>query len=139
MKLLILALLLLYWSTANVIPGAVSPLVGAERLGNATGNLSPSSSGQATWCAPTPTQCQSWGGDAHLGAVPSFRWGDPEYLARVCHDGHCTVVRVVSYCGCPGNRIIDLSPAAFRELAPLSRGVIPVTLSRVEAPATDTE
>jgi hypothetical protein len=102
--------------------------------------------GVATWCAPTPTHCQSWGGGAMVGAVPGFD-GDP-YTVRVCLDVQlstfsCVVVRVVSSCAC-GDRggrgtVIDLSPAAFRKLAPLSRGVIPVTVERADIllPATD--
>lgn len=40
-------------------------------------------SATATWCAPTPTQCHGWGGDARLGAVFGFRWGDMPWWARV--------------------------------------------------------
>lgn len=102
--------------------------------------------GLASYCAPTPTRCQSWGGDAHLAAVPSFRYGDRPYRVTVCRQddlSRCTTVRVVSFCGC-GNKIIDLSPAAFRELAPLSRGIVPVTVQDaagpgITAPPTDTE
>lgn len=87
--------------------------------------------GDASWCAPTPTRCQSWGGTAKLGAVPTFRYGDTPYRVSVCNrSGDCVTVRVVSFCGC-GERVIDLSPYAFRQLAPLSRGVIPVTVTRV--------
>ena len=103
-------------------------------------------SGWATWCAPTPTKCRGWGGDALLAAVPSFR-GSP-YTVQVCgFEGgrtNCVQVTVVSFCAC-GSRngiptVIDLSPAAFRSLAPLSRGRIRVTVDggRVPAaPATD--
>ncbi len=87
--------------------------------------------GLASFCAPTPTHCQSWGGDAHLGAVPSFRYGDRPYRVTVCRQDHrstCTTVTVVSFCAC-GRFLIDLSPAAFSELAPLSRGTVPVTIS----------
>jgi len=102
--------------------------------------------GWATWCAPTPTRCQGWGGDAHLGAVPSFTYGATPYNVTVCHEGACTYVRVVSYCAC-GDRqgiptVIDLSPAAFRDLAPLSAGVIDVSIELGGAatlPPTDAE
>jgi rare lipoprotein A (peptidoglycan hydrolase) len=36
-------------------------------------------------------------------------------------------------------RAIDLSPEAFAKLAPLSRGVVDVSVTTVELPATDTE
>jgi len=106
------------------------------------------SRGWATWCAPTPTKCQGWGGDAKVGAVRSFRFGDDPYVVQVCafEDGRtaCTHVRVVSHCAC-GDRhgiptVIDLSPAAFRELAPQRLGVIRVEVSgpiRIALPATD--
>lgn len=86
--------------------------------------------GIASWCAPTPTRCQAWGGSAHLGAMPGFRFGDEPYRVRVATlDGRrSTIVTVVSYCGCPGARVIDLSPAAFAELAPQSIGLVAVTV-----------
>jgi hypothetical protein len=100
--------------------------------------------GTATWCAPTPKYCQSWGGDAMKGAVQSFRYGDTPYRVKVClasDSDRCTQVTVVSYCAC-GNTLIDLSPTAFRQLAPLSRGRIRVTMTtggRVVLPPTSTE
>lgn len=90
--------------------------------------------GLATWCAPTPTHCQSWGGDAHLAAVPDFHFGDRPYRVVVHYRGHRTTVTVVSFCAC-GGRIIDLSPAAFADLAPLSHGVIEVTVEDLRGPA----
>ena len=105
----------------------------------ATTDPSPATSrGIASYCAPTPTHCQSWGGGAMLGAVSSFRWGDRPYDVRVCRADartRCTVVTVVSFCGCPDGRVIDLSPAAFRRLAPLSAGLVRVTVERL-GPAT---
>lgn len=104
-----------------------------------------STEGVATYCAPTPTHCQRWGGNAMLGAVPDYE-GQP-YWARVCHGSRCVFVKVVSFCAC-GNRagkatIIDLSPAAFRRLAPLWTGVITATVEwpvgGPQLPATDTE
>ena len=66
-----------------------------------------------------------------LAAVPSFRWGDDPYRVEVCATT-CVFVTVVSFCAC-GDRhgiptVIDLSPAAFRTLAPLRRGVYAVTV-----------
>jgi hypothetical protein len=90
--------------------------------------------GIASWCAPTPTQCQRWGGQAKLGAVHSFRWGDRPYRVRVCRQvgpAACVTVTVVSYCGCPDGRAIDLSPYAFGKLAPLSRGLVAVTVEEL--------
>jgi hypothetical protein len=105
----------------------------------------------ATYCAPTPKYCRNWGGDAHLAAVRSFSYGDEPYWVRVTRvtDGHVntTTVLVVSNCGCGSRRHgwpnIDVSPAAFRELGPLSAGVLEVRVERIDGvptvlPATDT-
>jgi Lytic transglycolase len=83
----------------------------------------------------------------YYGAVNSFRWGDDQYIVQVCAPKYhaCTHVRIVDFCAC-GDRhgiatVIDLSPAAFRELAPLGRGVIRVEVSGpiTKLPATDSE
>jgi hypothetical protein len=71
-------------------------------------------------------------GPGYYGSVPSWSYGDKPYPATVCHAGSCVVVTVRGYCAC-GDRagkatVIDLSPAAFARLAPLSVGVIDVTL-----------
>ena len=64
-------------------------------------------------------------------------------LVDVCSGGRCVVVRVSDWCACRGSggRLIDLSADAFAQLAPLSRGVIPVEILRAvrlpEPPATD--
>lgn len=113
---------------------ALALLVG--QVGSAT------EEGVATWCAPTPTHCQSWGGNAKLGAVSGYA-GDP-YTVVVHHGSRSVVVTVVSSCAC-GMRhgkdtVIDLSPAAFRQLAPLSLGVIDVVVERADGislPPTD--
>jgi len=48
---------------------------------------------------------------------------------RVCTT-RCVTVVVDDWCGCPGHRLIDLSPADFRVLGSLSRGLIAVTVTR---------
>lgn len=106
-------------------------------LGSATTPTEPDEQtgkvGSATYCAPTPRYCGGWGGNAHLGAVESFRYGDRPYNVEVCllEDlNQCTTVKVVSYCDC-GKTLIDLSPSAFDDLAPLWRGRIKVSVERV--------
>jgi hypothetical protein len=104
--------------------------------------------GVATYCAPNPPYCTRWGGDALLGAMPGFTYGDAPHNARVCRsDGApCVTVTVVSFCACgdrPGGpTVIDLSPAAFRAIngGSLAAGVIDVivTIGGVALPATDT-
>lgn len=72
-------------------------------------------------------------GPGLYGAVHSWRWGDTRYVTRVCLAGtrRCVNVVVRDFCGCPGGRVIDLSPAAFRRLTSLSLGLVRVTLTRV--------
>lgn len=77
-------------------------------------------------------------GPGLYAAVNSYRWGDPRYEVTVRYTANVngTIVRrqvtvvVRDFCAC-GKRhgeptVIDLSPAAFKKLAPLSRGVIKV-------------
>jgi hypothetical protein len=75
-----------------------------------------------------------------LGGDPAFRG----QTVRVCADD-CVLVRLTDWCAC-GDRggvptLIDLSPDAFARLAPLSAGVINVTieLGGVVLPETSTE
>lgn len=92
-------------------------------------------SASATWCAPTPTQCQSWAPPARLAAVNAFRFGDAPWWARVWRGSTFVDVLVVSYCACGGtDGAIDLSPAAFTRLAPLSRGRIDVEIEVLSWP-----
>ena len=68
----------------------------------------------------------------------------------VCH-GKCIVVKLTDWCACRnGQRLIDLDDQSFAKLAPLSAGVIPVTIKigqssgpepapNPTAPATDVE
>lgn len=65
-------------------------------------------------------------------------------LVSVASGGRVVVVRVSDWCDCRGRgseRLIDLSDDAFAQLAPLSRGVIRVSIMRTvrvpEPPATD--
>lgn len=93
------------------------------------------------------TGTASWydDGPGLYAAVNSFRWGDDPYDLTVClRDGSkCVTVTVRDHCQChvgtPKERLIDLSPAAFRRLGPLSRGLLRVTVqTAIRLPATDT-
>jgi rare lipoprotein A (peptidoglycan hydrolase) len=46
----------------------------------------------------------------------------------VCGGGRCVNVKLIDWCACGGNHIIDLYSDAFRRLAPLSSGALPVTV-----------
>ncbi len=82
--------------------------------------------------------------DYHEGqaaAGPALRIGDWRgSTVRVCAQT-CIVVRLTGACWCKGDRIIDLDDADFAKLAPLSRGVVSVTvelIGDVRLPPTDT-
>lgn len=76
-------------------------------------------SASATWCAPTPDQCQNWGGDARLAAVNSFRYGDAPYWIRVWRGDLFSDALVVSFCRCRDTmHAVDLSVAAWNVLSP---------------------
>lgn len=58
-------------------------------------------------------------------AVPGFRWKDKPYNALVCYKDKCVWVTIRDcLCSRKGGKHIDLSPAAFMALAPLSRGAL---------------
>lgn len=84
-------------------------------------------------------------GPGFYGAVHSWRFGDTPYWVKVCRldvRTRCVNVKVRDHMG-NAHRAIDLSPAAFAKLAPLSRGVVGVSVtrlgvSRIGLPATDT-
>lgn len=89
---------------------------------NSNANKLTNVSGVGTWYAN--------GNGVYAAAGSEIRRGSWRgRLVRVCSGAKCIKVRLVDWCGCPGKRIIDLSPDAFREFAPLSKGVIHVTVS----------
>jgi hypothetical protein len=106
--------------------GAETAIVGAPR--SAIGSVL--LGGKATWYDDGPGHYAAAGPvlrDA-LGGDPAFR-GE---RVTVCSDDACVTVRLVDWCAC-GDRggvptLLDLSADAFDELAPLGRGVIPVTI-----------
>ncbi len=88
-------------------------------------------------------------GPGLYAAVPTYFWGDPRYQLTVCDDeGDCVTVTVRDHCNCyvgtSDERMIDLSPAAFAALEPISRGVMYVTITgpgtrpNLTPPPTDT-
>jgi rare lipoprotein A (peptidoglycan hydrolase) len=76
--------------------------------------------------------------DTDLG----FDKGDVVLVRSLAGDDQVTVT-IVDVCGCPGSRLIDLTSGAFRRLAPLGTGVLPVTVELAGAertlPPTDQE
>jgi len=89
--------------------------------------------GLATWYDAGPGHYAA-AGPVLRDALGDFRGQS----VTVCHDGRCTAVRLTDVCAC-GERagvptLLDLSADAFRDLAPLSAGVIDVSIELGGAP-----
>lgn len=82
--------------------------------------------GVATWFrAPASTAAAGPALRAWLGR------GWRGQRVRVCAASGCVVVRLTDWCACGHGRVIDLGADSFARLAPLSRGVLRVTVGRV--------
>jgi hypothetical protein len=132
-----------YPSSQVPAPSSSSAVAGAGSSGGA-GIIPPACSGPCPTLVPrirTAVPRDGIGGWATwydvgpglYGAI-NPRYGDKGGTAVVCGGSpfHCKTIPLVDVCAC-GNRhgkptLIDLSPAAFREFAPTSRGVTWVTL-----------
>lgn len=111
-----------------------------QLAGDAPQATGPASAGSPPVAAlSTMNGWASWydNGPGLYGAVRSWHWGDDPYMVLVSsiRNGRIVSVHVMvrDYCQC-GSRhgiptVIDLSPAAFRELAPLSAGIVRVQVS----------
>jgi len=97
-----------------------------------TAVMPPSITGQATWYSWHPGQAAAGPGlRAWLGK--GWRGTTVQVCAKTCIS-----TRLTDWCACKGERIIDLDSRSFRALAPLSQGIVPVTVSRLPVgPATD--
>ncbi len=89
-------------------------------------------SGVASWyCQTGLSACHyAYPGGMYAAAGPALRVGNWRgRTVTVCSGGGCVRVTLVDWCQCYGSRVIDLYSDAFRQLAPLSSGTIPVTVS----------
>jgi hypothetical protein len=87
--------------------------------------------GTATWfCQSGVSSCHhSRSGGMYAAAGAEIRKGDWRgRTVTVCAGDDCIRVTLIDWCGCPGNRVIDLYGDAFRKLAPLGKGIVPVTV-----------
>lgn len=141
-----------YLTPVQTAPAA--PLTDSRPADAATRQLGPledvvpvavSTRPRARETAAAPLVVASWYADklrpegALYAAMHRYRWGDPVAHVQVCSfDGvtRCVTVPVVDYCQCyvgtVDERGIDLSPAAFAQLAPLWRGLVRVTVEELE-------
>jgi hypothetical protein len=98
--------------------------------------------GTATWyCSSTSPCTRGYGPSDMVAAIdPTLGIAKGDQVT-VRHDGRAITVRIVDVCACAGERLIDLTSGAFAQLAPLSRGVIDVTIESggpgVTLPPTD--
>jgi hypothetical protein len=95
--------------------------------------------GTATWycsstspctryCSSTSPCTRGYGPSDMVAAIdPTLGIAKGDQVT-VRHDGRTITVRIVDVCACAGERLIDLTSGAFARLAPLSRGVIDVTI-----------
>lgn len=109
-----------------------------SRLRRLTAGGAPRFRGLATWfCLSGSSACTTGYDQADLVAAIDtdlgFAKGDQ---VRVRYGDRSVVVTVVDVCGCPGDRLVDLTSGAFRELADLDLGVIPVTVELAGPGAT---
>ncbi len=137
----VLLLVLAFVTAAPSQPVAAMPSAGAPVSVPATSGLVPALVGG--WA--TYYRDRKHGPDEHYAAAgPLLREAFGDWrgkVIRVRSGKHSTIVSLSDSCAC-GERaglptLIDLSPAAFRDLAPLSAGVIRVSIEVVELPATD--
>ena len=141
---LILALLAAAWFVATPRsapqPDDARP-VGFERLSGApsvpvSGGAPRRISGLATWYCSVSSACTRGYDPGDLVAAIDrdlgFAKGD---RIRVSAFGNSVVVTIVDVCQCAGDRLVDLTSGAFRRLAPLDLGVIPVMLELADGDA----
>jgi rare lipoprotein A (peptidoglycan hydrolase) len=88
-------------------------------------------SGAATWyCMTGVSACHNaYAGGMYAAAGPELRVGAWRgRIVQACGAGRCVNVKLIDWCACGGNHIIDLYSDAFRRLAPLSSGALRVTV-----------
>lgn len=107
----------------------IPPIIAGALIALAAHSVAPEAvptiHGKATWYCCT----RGYGPSDMVAAIDRkdapWRKGD---RVRVTAGDRSVVVQIVDVCACKGRRVIDLSSGAFLRLAPLSRGVIRITL-----------
>ncbi|MEO5885993.1 MAG: RlpA-like double-psi beta-barrel domain-containing protein [Candidatus Limnocylindrales bacterium] len=87
--------------------------------------------GDATWyCLSGVSAChRDFGGGMYAAAGAELRVGDWRgRTVTVCAGDDCIRVKLVDWCACPGDRVIDLYGDAFRRLSSLRTGILPVSV-----------
>lgn len=78
--------------------------------------------GVASWYTYHPGQAAA-GSELRTFLGPKWRGQTISVCASTCIQ-----VTLTDWCGCPGTRIIDLDRRDFARLAPISRGLVDVTV-----------
>lgn len=109
--------------TRPVVPVPVTPVIVVPRTAPTVRTTGHSLRGPASWYCCTKGHPSG----LYAAAGPALRVGN--WRGRQVHiAGISQPVTLIDWCGCPGGRLIDLYPDAFRLVAPLSRGVTMVTI-----------
>lgn len=89
--------------------------------------------GLASWfCRPGVSRCTRGypASGAFAAAGPALRVGDWRgRIVTVRSGGRSIRVRLTDWCACGGGKVIDLYASQFQKLAPLSRGIIRVSVT----------
>lgn len=86
--------------------------------------------GVASWYCGNGSPCtRGYPGGLYAAAGPALRVGDWRgRVVLVSANGQSVRVRLIDWCACPNGRVLDLYADAFRRLAPLSQGLVKVTV-----------
>lgn len=122
--------------TARPVVAVPEPRVRAERrdpapaVGGQAGSRR-STRGVASWYCGHGSACtRGYPGGLYAAAGPALRVGTWRGRAvQVEAGGRRVLVRLVDWCACPNGRLLDLYSDAFSRLAPLSRGLVKVSVS----------
>jgi hypothetical protein len=101
-------------------PHSPKGVVAVRQVASASGHRL---TGPASWYCCTRGHTA---GEFVAAAGPALRVG--AWRGRVVRVNGLRV-RLVDFCRCPFGRVIDLHPGVFRNLAPLSRGIVRVSVA----------
>ena len=103
---------------------------GTPQRGQAVGSAA-STTGQASWYCGAGSRCTiGHPGGMYAAAGPALRVGDWRgTVVTVTANGYAVRVQLIDWCACTGGRVLDLYGDAFAHLAPLSQGVVKVTVT----------
>lgn len=117
-----------------------SPATGMRPASSEAPRTAASLRGIATWyCLPGRSPCTAGypATGAYAAAGPALRAALGDWRGRtvtVSADGRSVEVALVDFCRCDGGGLIDLYAGVFGQMAPLSVGLVRVTVTPVPLP-----